>query len=110
MVRVAFKGAKGASVAGCPCVRVPVHVCGCICAGVACMRDGVRADGAGGAGNARAGRARVQGVPVSVRVLVWVLVFSVSVFEVEESFILCVFFCGQCTFVVIALFTGKVYL
>ena len=42
--------------------------------------------------------------------LVWVLVFSVSVFEVEESFILCVFFCGQCTFVVIALFTGKVYL
>ena len=65
VVRVAFKGAKGARVAGCPCVRVPVRVCGCICAGVACMRDGVRADGAG---NARAGRARVRGVPVPVRV------------------------------------------
>jgi len=47
VVRVAFKGAKGASVAGCPCVRVPVRVRVCICAGVACMRDGVRAGGAG---------------------------------------------------------------
>ena len=75
------------------------------------MRDGVRADGAD---NARAGRARVQGVYLCLcGVFVWVLVFSVflvSVFEVEESFILCIFFCGQCTFVVVALFTGKVYL
>lgn len=53
------------------CVRVPVGVC----AGVACMRDGVRADGAGGAGNPRAGRAGVRcvfvpgvGVIVCVRV------------------------------------------
>lgn len=50
------------------CVRVPVGVC----AGVACMRDGVRADGAG---NARAGRAGVRcvfvpGVPVRVGVSV----------------------------------------
>ena len=62
-------------------VRVPVGVC----AGVACMRDGVRADGAD---NARAGRARVQGVYLCLcGVLVWVLVFSVflvSVLEVEE--------------------------
>lgn len=57
MVCVAFKGAKGACVAGCPCVRVPVRVCVCICAGVACVRDGVRVDGASGADNARAGRA-----------------------------------------------------
>lgn len=53
-VRVAFKGAKGASVASCPRVRVPVRVCVCICAG--------------GAGNARAGRAGVRCVPVPVRV------------------------------------------
>lgn len=74
MVRVAFKGAKGACVAGCPCVRVPVRVCVCICAGVACVRDGVRADGAG---NARAGRAGGRCVPVpgvSVRVGVGVIV------------------------------------
>ena len=45
----------------CVCVRVPVGVC----AGVACVRDGVRADGAG---NARAGRAGVRCVFVPVRV------------------------------------------
>ena len=78
VVRVAFKGAKGASVAGCPCVRVPVRACMrvrvCICAGVACVRDGVRADGAG---NDRAGRAGGRCVPVpgvSVRVGVGVIV------------------------------------
>lgn len=67
VVRVAFKGAKGARVAGCPCVRVPVRVCVCICAGVACMRDGVRADGAG---NARAGRAGGRCLSVRVGVIV----------------------------------------
>lgn len=72
MVRVAFKGVKGASVAGGQCVRVPVRVRVCICAGVACVRDGVCADGAG---NARAGRAGVRcvfvpGVPVRVGVSV----------------------------------------
>lgn len=61
VVRVAFKGVKGASVAGGQCVRVPVRVRVCICAGVACVRDGVRADGAG---NARAGRAGGRCVPV----------------------------------------------
>lgn len=65
------KGAKGASNAGGACVRVPVRVCMrvcvCICAGVACVRDGVRADGAG---NARAGRAGGRRVPVCVGVIV----------------------------------------
>lgn len=54
------------------CMRVPVGVC----AGVACMRDGVRADGAG---NDRAGRAGVRCVPVSVCVGVIVPLVCVRV-------------------------------
>ena len=53
-------------------VRVPVRACmrvgACVCAGVACMRDGVRADGAG---------VRCLSVPVSV--CVGVIVLSVCV-------------------------------
>lgn len=68
----AFKGAKGASNAGGACVRVPVRVCVCvrvcICAGVACVRDGVRADGAGGAGVRCVYVRCVRGVIVCVRV------------------------------------------
>ena len=45
------------------CVRVRV----CICAGVACVRDGVRADGAD---NARAGRAGGRCLSVRVGVIV----------------------------------------
>lgn len=52
------KGAKGASNAGGACS------CSCACL-YACVRDGVRADGAG---NARAGRPGVRCVPVSVGV------------------------------------------
>ena len=76
MVRVAFKGAKGACVVGCPCVRVPVRVCVCVCAGVACVRDGVRVDGAG---NDRAGRAGGRCVPVCVGVGVIVPLVCVRV-------------------------------
>lgn len=67
MVCVAFKGVKGAGNAGGQCVRVPVRVRVCVCAGVACVRDGVRVDGAS---NARAGRAGVRCVSVRVGVIV----------------------------------------